>query len=616
MSDISPESNVASSKSPMSGLLFILSGFLLAIALLSNLASSGSSDAMTSLAIASGKLESTRSALQVASAVSQVETVLGEAMAKPSILVPDRGIAAARDSTKVSLAKIDLIVPAQKDLRQAIGQARASLKTIKTLSDTARDDAGAPAWVKTQAIQIIEAVGRVTAVEQSQSFEIAVVEKDLSTIMKAQASSRGDLSRDLDVVNKLVGRSLERLKSIVPSEEENNSVLQSMSALTAAVNQTFLATSQRKSIADWLAIFSSLGLFSVVFTLSLKKSEGSARIVGYNNREAITRLTEDIRRVAGGDLSRDASTAEPSTHLIATELNLAIESWRLTIGQVGRNAASVEQRVASTRDQAEKAKQRSERQERETNSALSSVKKVAALITGITQDSLASEHAAKTALEAVYTGSRAVQSSVDKMRLIREGIQQNELRIKRLGDRSREIDAVTDILASVFEQINVLAVNASVEGTRAGEVGRRFLVVAREIQLLSDKTEKALGKISNLVKTIQAETSQASDLMEVSTRNAREGESIAQMAAASLEVIETVTKGLASMVEHISEATREQSEQVAAVSGSMENVLSLAHEVSESAVNVTTNVDDIGHSMKQLNESVREFKVGQSRSSQ
>lgn len=591
----------------------LVSGILLAVTIVTNILSSGMTGSSAQMSTVAGRLSAAQNAVQARAAILQSESSLHLMLTKSPPLVRDLGIGAAREATKSALSKVEMLPAAQKEVSQSIGQVGAPLRTIRVSAELARDDDKAPPWVKNQAIQIIESVGVIATSEGSLVIEAGPIEKALSVIRKAQVSSRSDITKDIDAIDRTVGKSLEKLKSIVPSDAENSAVLKSVSNLSDKINQSIAATLASKFVLDWVGGLSSVGLFIVIAFLasvSTAESQSVSKVVGYGNREAITRLTDDVRRIAGGDLSRDAITSEPSTQQVAMELNNAIDNWRSTVEKMTLGAAFAGEKAASAQESAEKIRHRSERQSREVTGALLGVKKVTETTSGIAKDSLASEFAAKTALEAVYNGSRAVRATTDSMRLIREGIQQNETRVKRLGERSLEIDAITDILSSVFEQINVLAVNASVEGARAGEVGRRFLVVAREIQLLSDQTEKALGKISVLVRTIRAETNQVGDMISISTKKAKEGESIAQMAGASLEVIEAVTRSLAGMAEHISESTRDQLDQAEHASRSIEGVMELAQEILDSTLTVTTQVGEIGGSMKKINESVRGFRTG------
>lgn len=89
-----------------------------------------------------------------------------------------------------------------------------------------------------------------------------------------------------------------------------------------------------------------------------------------------------------------------------------------------------------------------------------------------------------------------------------------------LSRRTGEIGGIVQLISEIAEQTNLLALNAAIEAARAGETGRGFAVVADEVRKLAERTAKATAQISTLVSGIQAETSQAHDIMDVGAKNA------------------------------------------------------------------------------------------------
>ena len=95
------------------------------------------------------------------------------------------------------------------------------------------------------------------------------------------------------------------------------------------------------------------------------------------------------------------------------------------------------------------------------------------------------------------------------MNTIRETIQDTSKRIKRLGESSQEIGNIIALIEEIAEQTNILALNASIEASRAGEAGRGFAVVADEVQKLAERSSNATKQIEVLVSTIQSDTNEA-----------------------------------------------------------------------------------------------------------
>jgi twitching motility protein PilJ len=145
------------------------------------------------------------------------------------------------------------------------------------------------------------------------------------------------------------------------------------------------------------------------------------------------------------------------------------------------------------------------------------------------------------------------------MNTIRETIQETSKRIKRLGESSQEIGNMVELISDIAEQTNILALNASIQASMAGEAGRGFAVVADEVQRLAERAATATKQIEVLVRTIQADTNEAVASMERSTTDVVGGALLAENAGAALGEIEQVSNQIASLVQNISGSSRSQS---------------------------------------------------------
>lgn len=123
-----------------------------------------------------------------------------------------------------------------------------------------------------------------------------------------------------------------------------------------------------------------------------------------------------------------------------------------------------------------------------------------------------------------------MRRSIEGMDTIREQIQETAKRIKRLGESSQEIGDIIGLINDIAEQTNVLALNAAIQASAAGEAGRGFAVVADEVQRLAERSSGATRQVEGLVKAIQADTSEAVSSMEQSTANVVSGAEMAQAA--------------------------------------------------------------------------------------
>jgi hypothetical protein len=101
-------------------------------------------------------------------------------------------------------------------------------------------------------------------------------------------------------------------------------------------------------------------------------------------------------------------------------------------------------------------------------------------------------------VDVAHKGGDAVRRTIDGMNAIRENIQETSKRIKRLGESSQEIGNIVELINDIAEQTNILALNASIQASMAGESGRGFAVVADEVQRLAERAGHATQQIEVL----------------------------------------------------------------------------------------------------------------------
>jgi len=182
---------------------------------------------------------------------------------------------------------------------------------------------------------------------------------------------------------------------------------------------------------------------------------------------------------------------------------------------------------------------------------------------------------------------------------IREQIQDTSKRIKRLGESSQEIGDIVSLINDIADQTNILALNAAIQASMAGDAGRGFAVVADEVQRLAERSSGATKQIEALVKTIQTDTNEAVISMEQTTSEVVRGARLAQDAGVALEEIEKVSKTLAALIQNISNAARQQ----ASSAGHISNTMNVIQEItSQTSAGTTATARSIGNLAKMASE--------------
>ncbi|HNK30648.1 MAG TPA: methyl-accepting chemotaxis protein, partial [Plasticicumulans sp.] len=165
------------------------------------------------------------------------------------------------------------------------------------------------------------------------------------------------------------------------------------------------------------------------------------------------------------------------------------------------------------------------------------------------------------------------------------------------------------LINDIADQTNILALNAAIQASAAGEAGRGFAVVADEVQRLAERSGNATKRIESLVKTIQADTNEAIISMEKSTTEVVNGAGLAETAGVSLNEIESVSSRLAELIGDISSAATEVSTMAARVAGMMGSINAITAETAEGSADTARAIGDLTSLAQELRQSVAGFRL-------
>lgn len=182
--------------------------------------------------------------------------------------------------------------------------------------------------------------------------------------------------------------------------------------------------------------------------------------------------------------------------------------------------------------------------------------------------------------------TRVAQDAASRLDAMRDGLQDTAKRIKRLGERTQEINAVVDTMDVLSEQIGVVALNASLEAERAGDAGAGFRLVAREVQALAARSQEAMEKISGLVQGVQADARSAGESVERSTGQVVSGANVGAVSHALLSVLAPLSESVSAMAQGLAEHAESNATAVAGASKA-------AREAHRAVVGVVEQVDNL-----------------------
>lgn len=211
--------------------------------------------------------------------------------------------------------------------------------------------------------------------------------------------------------------------------------------------------------------------------------------------------------------------------------------------------------------------------------AMTQMKATVADVAGNTEHTSESASAANTLAR---KGNQDVQRSLVAITRVAEEIEQAGTLVAELERESAQINVVVDVIRSIADQTNLLALNAAIEAARAGEQGRGFAVVADEVRTLAGRTQASTGEIVAIIETLQSRANQAKEVTGLSCDMIRQCVTQSEQTGTGIQQIEEAVAQIADMAIQIASACGEQD----AVS------------------------DELGRNVERINESANEVALG------
>ena len=358
-----------------------------------------------------------------------------------------------------------------------------------------------------------------------------------------------------------------------------------------------------------LLALACLLLIGKVYLDDSRRRAEESELVNKGNQEAIQRLLDEITNLANGDLTVRAQVTEHMTGAIADSINYTIDELRRLVAGI----TDASQQVTAATEQAQsvsgKLLDAAQKQATEIQGAGSAVTQMAQSMIEVSKKAGDSSKVAETSVHAAQKGAQAVQNAIRGMNDIRNQIQETSKRIKRLGESSQEIGEIVQLISDITEQTNVLALNAAIQASQAGEAGRGFTVVAEEVQRLAERSAEATKHISAIVKSIQRDTQDAVEAMERSTQGVVQGTKTADEADQALREIGAVSSQLAELIDSISQATQQQAASATRVAANMKVILGITQLTTDGTKQTASSAARLTQLADGLKSSVAGFKL-------
>jgi methyl-accepting chemotaxis protein len=299
-------------------------------------------------------------------------------------------------------------------------------------------------------------------------------------------------------------------------------------------------------------------------------------------REIIRPLRETllaVERIAGGDLSQELIiNRKDEIGVLQQGIQRMGSTLRQLIGGirdgVGHIAVAAEKLSAVTKQTSAGANS----QRLETDQVATAVHEMSATVQEVARNAAAASQAASSADREAAEGDRVVNETISQIDRLAAEVNRSQDAMKHLQQESHKIGSVMDVIKSVAEQTNLLALNAAIEAARAGEAGRGFAVVADEVRGLAQRTQKSTEEIEDLVAALQRGTQQVAAIMNSSRGLTDSTVALTRKAGDSLGSITGTVSSIQAMNQQIAAAAEQQSAVAEEINRSVMNVRDISEQ--------------------------------------
>ncbi len=219
-----------------------------------------------------------------------------------------------------------------------------------------------------------------------------------------------------------------------------------------------------------------------------------------------------------------------------------------------------------------------DQQQEELSQVAAAVEEMSASVQEVAHNTLTSATAAGDAHQSTQAGIQELEASLTTFHNLAGTVSDATSAIRELDKHSANIESMLDVIRTVAEQTNLLALNAAIEAARAGEAGRGFAVVADEVRTLAQRTSESTDEIEKLISSLQSGVKQSVSTMEIS-------QNLSSASINEVEKIDQLFQRIAQSVQSISDmshqnasATEEQSAVANEISANINRIHELATE--------------------------------------
>ncbi|MGF1491900.1 MAG: GAF domain-containing protein [Microcoleaceae cyanobacterium] len=317
----------------------------------------------------------------------------------------------------------------------------------------------------------------------------------------------------------------------------------------------------------------------------------------------------DIEDSFNGNLTVRAKVSEGVIGTVADFFNATIENLQLLVQQVQSASTVVTSTAQGSEQDVQQLSSEALRQSESITNALNQIQMMAQSIQIVADNAQSAADKTQQASQLLRKSDIAMNRTVDGIVSIYRTVHATANKVKHLGEASKKISRVVNLISDFANQTNVLALNASVEATRASQDDQGFATVASEVRTLAEQSATATQEIEQIVEEIQTETQDLVEAMQVGLKQVVIGTKLVKGSRQTLTKLVTASEQIQVLVNQIAESATVQATTSGELSNTMQEVATIANQTSERSLKVADSFNQLLDVAGDLQTGVSQFKA-------
>ncbi|UZE22641.1 methyl-accepting chemotaxis protein [Pseudomonas sp. B21-056] len=323
----------------------------------------------------------------------------------------------------------------------------------------------------------------------------------------------------------------------------------------------------------------------------------------------MTRAMEDIADGEGDLTKRLTIQNQDEFGILGTAFNRFVERIHGSIREVSSATEHVNEVALRVVSASNSSMVNSDEQSSRTNSVAAAINQLGAAAQEIARNAAQASHQASDARGLAQDGQQVVERSIAAMSRLSDLLSTSSNNIESLNSKTVNIGQILEVITSISQQTNLLALNAAIEAARAGEAGRGFAVVADEVRNLAHRTQESAQQVQTMIEELQVGARASVTTMSDSQRHSQESVEIANQAGERLNSVTQRIGEIDGMNQSVATATEEQTAVVESINVDITEINTLNQEGVENLQSTLRACSDLERQAARLKQLVGSFRI-------